>query len=175
MNTTRAEYLKQYRIRNREKKRLYDLQYRSTHREQRKKYIESHREEISEWYKIYHSQHKERIKKWNAAYIKEQLATNPHFRLKHYLRSRLRKALKRNSKCGSAVRDLGCSIEEFKKHIEEQFRPGMSWDNHGDWHLDHIVPLDKFDLTNRKQLLVALNYRNYQPLWAKDNIIKGAK
>ena len=72
------------------------------------------------------------------------------------------------------VKDLGCSIEDFKKYIESKFQNGMSWENYGHdtWHLDHITPLDAFNLSDRNQFLVASHYTNYQPLWAKDNYSK---
>ena len=85
-------------------------------------------------------------------------------------------AIKSNQKAGSAVRDLGCSIKEFKACIESKFQHGMTWDNHGfhGWHLDHIIPLSKFDLTDREEFLKACHYTNIQPLWAYDNLSKGA-
>ena len=95
-------------------------------------------------------------------------------RLVNRLRARLRVAIHKGSKSGSAVRDLGCSVLEFKKHIEKQFRPGMSWDNwstHG-WHLDHKKPLNSFDLADRMQFLAAVHFSNYQPLWQRDNLQK---
>jgi hypothetical protein len=70
------------------------------------------------------------------------------------------------------VGDLGCTIDEFKRYIEGKFGGGMSWDNYGEWHLDHIIPLSKFKLEDRQQLLIACNYTNYQPLWGKDNMSK---
>lgn len=84
-------------------------------------------------------------------------------------------ALKINSKTGSAIKDLGCTIEKFKEYIEKQFQPGMTWKNWSlkGWHLDHKVPLSKFNLTNRKQLKKALHYTNYQPMWWKENLKKG--
>ena len=57
------------------------------------------------------------------------------------LRGRLNKALRGEYKAGSAVLDLGCSIQELKRHLERQFAAGMSWDNYGEWHIDHIRPL----------------------------------
>ena len=106
-----------------------------------------------------------------------QRRENLHYRLKTALRSRLRSAIHYGSKGGSAVRDLGCSIDDLKKHLESKFRPGMSWENwsRNGWHIDHIVPLDSFDLTNPDQVKTACNYTNLQPLWAADNIRKGAK
>lgn len=75
----------------------------------------------------------------------------------------------------SAVRDLGLTIDEFRRHIETQFTPGMSWDNYGAWHLDHIRPLISFDLTEIEQARAACHYTNYQPLWAIDNHRKFTK
>ena len=93
------------------------------------------------------------------------------------MKSRLKNALKNNFKSGSAVRDLGCSIAELKIHLENQFKPGMTWDNHSfeGWHVDHIIPLSKFNLTNKTELLEACHYTNLQPMWAFDNMSKGAR
>lgn len=100
--------------------------------------------------------------------------TDLNFRLSEYLRSRINKAVKGGWKAGSAVSDLGCSIDEFKVWIYSQFESGMTWDNYGEWHLDHVIPLSSFDLENRMEFLEACHWLNYQPLWAKDNLSKGA-
>lgn len=97
-----------------------------------------------------------------------------NLRLGNNLRNRLNMAIKSKVRVGSAVRDLGCSIAEFRSHIAKQFTKGMTWSNHGEWHLDHKRPLASFDLANRAQLLQACHYTNYQPLWAKDNLAKGS-
>ena len=96
-----------------------------------------------------------------------------HYRIIEFLRARFRKAVRRSQRTGSAVRDLGCSIPEFQAHISVQFQPGMSWENWGDWHLDHKRPLASFDLTDPEQVKLACHYTNYQPLWAVDNLVKG--
>ena len=88
------------------------------------------------------------------------------------------KARKEGRKEGSAVDGLHCSIEEFKTKVSRFFKPGMSWDDNwgngpGKWHLDHIIPLSAFDLTNREQFLSAAHYSNYQPLWSEENLSKG--
>lgn len=106
--------------------------------------------------------------KANARYNAKQ-----EVRLAHNLRSRLRTALLHNYKSGSAIGDLGCSIAELEAHLERQFKPGMTWANYGEWHIDHIKPLAKFDLTDRVQLLAACHYSNLQPLWAIENLSKG--
>ena len=111
-------------------------------------------------------------KRWQ----REQFKTNINYKLAHNLRTRLNQAIKGNFKAGSAVRDLGCSIEEFRKHIESQFKPGMTWDNWGlwgeCWHIDHVKPLVSFDLTNKEEFMEACHYSNLQPLWCVENNAK---
>jgi hypothetical protein len=86
------------------------------------------------------------------------------------LRSRLSGILKK----GSPVRDLGCSIDEFRSYLESKWKPGMNWENHSKdgWHIDHIKRLADFDLTDKEQLLRACHYTNLQPMWAEIHRIK---
>lgn len=111
--------------------------------------------------------------------LNERRKTNIQFKLAYLLRSRLRSALKHNAKTGSAVRDLGCSVDFLKDYLQSKFLPGMSWSNHGfgadKWHIDHIIPLVSFDLTDREQLLKAVHYTNLQPMWQIDNLKKHDK
>tara|TARA_B100001996_G_scaffold35284_2_gene26301 strand:- start:2 stop:835 length:834 start_codon:yes stop_codon:yes gene_type:complete len=105
---------------------------------------------------------------------KKNYQNNIQYKLAYRLRGRMRDAVKGNYKSGSAVDDLGCTIEEFKDHIESQFKEGMTWDNwtHDGWHLDHKKQLSKFDLTDRKQFKEAAHYSNLQPLWWWENLEK---
>ena len=137
-----------------------------------------------EYSKKYYLLNKERIslrkktdlyKQRHAIREKERYDSEKEYRIAHLLRCRLRKALKRDSKIGSAVRDLGCSIPELKFYLEGKFIDGMSWGNHGKWHIDHVIPLTYFDLTDHEQFLQAVHYTNLQPLWAVDNIRKNNK
>jgi hypothetical protein len=90
------------------------------------------------------------------------------------LRIRINQIVKGKVKFGSAVRDLGCSIEFFMGYMEAKFKEGMNWDNHGirGWHIDHITPLCSFDLTDKKEFLNAVHYTNLQPLWWYENLNK---
>lgn len=106
---------------------------------------------------------------------RERQENDINYRIKKSLRSRLYSALKNNYKECSAVSDLGCSIEFFKSYIESKFTDGMTWDNYGEWHIDHIVPISLFDLGKRDEQLKACNYKNLQPLWAEDNMRKSNK
>lgn len=101
--------------------------------------------------------------------------TDLNYRLRKNLRSRMRSAIMRNTKTGSAIDDLGCSIDALKTHLETQFHAGMYWDNWPEyWHIDHIMPLQSFDLTNRDEFLKAVHYTNLQPLLVEDHRRKSA-
>lgn len=97
------------------------------------------------------------------------------FRLLQSLRTRTRNALKGLDKSDSTAKLLGCSMEDFKKHIESQFTDGMSFDNYGEWHLDHIMPCCSFDMRNADQQRKCFHFTNIQPLWAKENLSKGGR
>ena len=67
------------------------------------------------------------------------------------------------------------NIESYKKYLEAKFQNGMDWTNYGEWHIDHIIPCAKFNLTNPEEQKKCFHYTNTQPLWAKDNLSKGSK
>lgn len=138
-----------------------------------KTYRTENAEEIKKTHRVYLESHKDKINE----HLRNRYYRDTQYRIKVILRSRLYDAVFRECKNGSAIEDLGCSIEFFKAYIEQRFEPGMTWDNwaHDVWHLDHIIPLASFDLTDREQLLKACHYTNIQPMWAKDNLSKGAK
>ena len=69
---------------------------------------------------------------------------------------------------------LGCNIETFKKHIEQQFTEGMSWENYGKWHTDHKIPL-KYKKPSLEEVVQRLRYTNIQPMWASENMSKGCR
>lgn len=106
-------------------------------------------------------------------------ATDIQYKLRSSLRVRMWSAMRAQQKSGSAVGDLGCTVPEFKAHIESLFTEGMTWDNWGKnagcWQLDHIKPLHTFDLSDRKQFLEACNYTNIRPLWMEENLARNRK
>jgi hypothetical protein len=166
---------------NKEKKNAYGKEYRKLNKDKIKKGKKIYNEA---WYKINKDKIKLREKIYRSLnkdkknlYFKNKKKTDIQYKLSCNLRSRLNTAFNSNYKDGSAVRDLGCTIEKLKQHLESKFQPGMTWDNWttDGWHIDHIKPLASFDLTDRKQLLEACHYTNLQPLWAKDNLIKSDK
>lgn len=107
------------------------------------------------------------------AYIKKRLANDASFRISNNLRSRILAALKNKNKSASTIELLGCDIVFFKKHLSGMFKTGMTWDNYGEWEIDHIKPCSKFNLIHPDQQKECFNYKNTQPLWKFENRSKG--
>jgi len=126
---------------------------------------------LKEW----REDNKIRDRELNRKYVKNRYSNDIEYKLRKRLRHRLYLAIKGDIKTGSAVKDLGCTVEELKKYLESKFQPGMTWENYGEWEIDHIKPLVLFKLDNRDELLLACNYNNLQPLWKQTNRSKGAK
>lgn len=104
-----------------------------------------------------------------------KLAFDPVFKLKYVVRNRLNAFLKNSGlkKKYKMSQYLGCSPAYLKTYLENKFKPGMSWNNHGDWHIDHIVPLASAQTED--DIYKLCHYTNLQPLWAYDNRSKGDK
>lgn len=138
-------------------RRKYEYSWKETNKEQ-------YREVVKQWKKA----NRAHLNIWYNNYL-----LDIEKRLAHSLRVRMGKICKNKIKTGSAIKDLGCSVSEFKLYLEKLFEPGMTWENYGEWHIDHIFPLSRFKLENREQFLKAAHYTNLQPLWALDNLKKG--
>ena len=170
----KKNYLKSYRKDNKNEIKTYGKIYRKLNKDKIKSHGKLYREvnndkiktRIKNWQKI----NKNKISKRQTIYRRKKLKTDVQFKLACRLRNRIWDSLK----SGSAVKDLGCTIDELKSYLESKFQNGMTWDNWSlyGWHIDHIKPLASFDLSDRKQLLEACHYTNLQPLWAKDNLAK---
>jgi hypothetical protein len=101
-----------------------------------------------------------------------QRKNNPTMRIAHVCRTRVRLALKGSNKADSTFNLIGCTPNELKQHLENGFREGMSWDNYGKWHIDHIRPCASFDLSKPEQQTQCFHYSNLQPLWSGENLRK---
>jgi hypothetical protein len=108
----------------------------------------------------------EKCKSRHKKYIK-----NPIFKLKINYRSRLYSYYRGTSRSKRSEEIVGLPWIEFKKYIEKKFKLGMTWENYGEWHIDHIIPLSS--AKTKKELERLFYYTNCQPLWALDNLRKG--
>ncbi len=126
-----------------------------------------------------HREYKARHKAERNAQLQARYRADLRYRLEVLLRNRTGTALRRRRLRGARVLKvadlIGCSIDELIAYIAKVFKPGMSWENHGEWHIDHIVPCAAFDLRDPDQQRTCFHYSNLQPLWAKDNLTKQAK
>ena len=145
----------------------HDAICKTCKKEANKNYGKENRESILKNRK----ENKERTRK----YKRERYRTDPQFKLMHNLRRRILYALNGKAKSASTLELLGCSIQQLKDHLESQFTEGMTWENQGQWHVDHIRPCSSFKLEDPEEQKKCCNFRNLQPLWAHDNLSKGAK
>ena len=115
------------------------------------------------------------VKKRRNARRRERRKTDPQYRIECNLRTRIWKALKGKNKSARTMKLVGCSIPHLMDHMEKQFQPGMTWENQGKWHVDHMMPCASFDLMDPEQQRRCFHYTNLQPMWGKENMSKNEK
>lgn len=173
MDNYYKSYQKQHYLENREYYLEASRRYKEKNREKilayKKKNRDENKEAIREYRKAWRLKNKESIAEKKRAYRLEYLK-NPKNKLASTFRSQIKRALSGSYKSGTWKQLLGCSVEECKKYLESKFKPGMTWENHGEWHIDHIRPIASFSM---KTLPKAFHYKNLQPLWALENLSKG--
>lgn len=140
-----------------------------------KAWYRANREYVLAQAKEYRVANAEAKRRRDAAYVLRRLKADPIFALTYSVRNRVGTAFRqrRIQKGGKTHEMLGCDWAHLKLHIEQQFQPGMSWENRSEWHIDHIIPLASAKTAEDLERLC--HYTNLQPLWAADNIRKGAK
>lgn len=170
---------KKYRENNPEKIRLHNHKFYYLDKDKRNKYHSEWRGKNREYLRKYSSDnYKKNISENRTkrnSYVKNKRSIDELYKLRQNYRNRV-KAFLRHSKISTSKRTselLGCNYDTFKSYLEPMFMDGMNWSNYGDWHIDHIKPLSL--ATNESELVVLCHYTNLQPLWAKDNLIKGNK
>lgn len=161
-------------------------------RKEKQEYRLDCKECISKQKKIYSNLHKKEKQKYNYTYIRKNRAKfrdykrmrrknniNCHLRTKYS--NNINKLLKINNiiKQESNYELLGCTIDEFRKHLERQFTDNMNWNNHGfgkdKWHIDHIIPCSFFNLNDVTERKICFHFSNQQPLWQNINLSKSNK
>ena len=95
---------------------------------------------------------------------------DPTYKLHCILRSGFRNWIQGNTKTCSTEKYIGATYQELLDHLESQFEEGMSWENQGEWHIDHIKAQSRFDPTNEEEKFMCWHYTNLQPMWASENI-----
>lgn len=137
-----------------------------------KKYYNKNKDVIKEKTNEYYKQNKSIVKEKRKQYSRRRLQTDIKYKIARNLRNRLYYALqfkewKKNTHFSEYI---GCDLNDLKKHLESQFKPGMSWDNYGKWHIDHIVPLSKAE--DEQTMYKLCHYTNLRPEWGDSNVKK---
>lgn len=156
-------------------KERYSGSYGETHRRLAKERYEKKKDIIKKQTNDYYHKNKEAIFKKRLEYQKRKMKEDPKFAMSRRLRNRLYYALQKKSwkKNTKFAEYIGCTLDELKDHIAGLFQPGMTWENMGEWHIDHKIPLNSAN--TEEELYKLCHYTNLQPLWAKDNLKKGYK
>ena len=170
------KHAKEYRIKNKEKIKKRMKLYRLKHKERDKKYAKEYRikniDKIKKRMKAYRIRSRKKI----AAYVRTRFQKDLNYKTVMNLRHRIYSALKGTVKSKRTIDLLGISVDDFWSHLESKFKPGMTKNNYGKkWHIDHVIPCAAFDLTKPEEQFKCFHYTNLQPLWAKENLKKGAK
>lgn len=188
----RKEYARKYYEKNkeeiddrnrkyREENPEYSVEYYYEHRNElkvkSKEYYEEHRDEILEKSREYYKVEENKAKKneYMKIYLRKRKEEDILFNLISSIRSLIHSSIKNQgySKDSKTYEILGCSYIELKEYLENKFLEGMTWENKGEWHIDHIKPTS---IAKTEEEVYELNkYTNLQPLWAIDNIRKGNK
>lgn len=142
--------------------------------ERNKKYKEENKEWYREYHKKYYQENMEEIKENVKQYHYKRMEEDIGYKILQRCRSRLYDAIKGYVKSKRTIELIGCSVEYLLEHLEKQFTDGMTWDNYGEWHIDHIKPCAMFDFTKPEHQRECFHYTNLQPLWAEDNFKKAA-
>ena len=160
-----------------EKRKNYQKTYKKLNKDKLTEYNKLWKDNNSNYWEKYYSDNKEKIVKNSVEYQKLKRKNNPLYKLSIKIKNQVKQSLKRK-KYTSQVKVnqiLGCSFEDFKRHLESKFEDWMSWDNYGlyngelnyGWDIDHIVPLSS--VKTKDELLQLFHHTNLQPLFSKVN------
>jgi hypothetical protein len=175
----RPEFIKLQRFRDKQWRETKGKQYISI-------YNKLHKEKLNTYQREWNERNKEKKRQYERKWLiknkdkvnarcRDRYKNNPMHKLMHINRIYLDQLIKRTKylKIGSCKEYLGADPTLVKEYIKKQFQPGMTWDNHGKWHIDHIIPLSS--AKNEQELKQLFHYTNLQPLWKLDNLKKGDK
>jgi hypothetical protein len=177
-----------FNLRHPEKKKEWDRLYGAANKEKIAENMQRWLEKNPDGRKKWREANPDYDREWKAAnpdkvrlYSRisyERLRQKPSGRLAASIRAGIVKGIKKGSKSSRKTFDiLGYTLEELMRHIEKQFLPDMTWENYGDWHIDHKVPLSvhNYETPDDLDFKLAWALKNLKPLWAFDNISKHAK
>ena len=168
LQCNRDDYVRRIDI-IKERARLHYINNIEHHKELMKKYHQENKDLIQQKVKQWVKENPEKVRES----ARKRRAT-PEGKLMAGIRGGLNRMFQRINtvKDQTTLKYVNCTVEEIKIFFEAQFTEGMSWDNYGEWHQDHVRPINSFNVMNKKERMVCFNWRNLQPLWANENLNK---
>jgi len=162
-------------------KKLYDRTYHHVNKESKSEYHENWRKDNLVKLKEYHTEwrknNREHVNKKSAKWDKNRCATDPDYKFKKYLRTAIWQSFKDNhsENVTNMLKHLPYTLTDLKEHITNLFTDSMSWENYGEWHLDHKIPQSNFKFTSFEDndFKECWSLTNLQPLWATTREING--
>jgi hypothetical protein len=159
---------KKYRKKNKEKLDEYTKNWYEQNKEHRKQYLKEYREK-----------NVDKIRKIKRDYERTRKANDPLYKLINNFRTAIYQVLKENNvkKNGHYFDILKYTPDDLINHLESKFTDKMTWDNYGEWHVDHILPISSFDIKEigDEEFMKCWELKNLQPLWGDENIKKSNK
>ena len=135
--------------------------------------------ELKQYHTTWREENKEHVNKYKRDYERKRRAEDPKYRLGVRTRTAVWQLLKERNinKTNKTFELLGYTLEELMSHLEALFTEGMTWDNYGEWHVDHKIPMSsfQFETTDDREFKLCWCLDNLQPLWGPDNLTKGTK
>ena len=164
-------------------KKVADKKYREKNKEKlynnHKKWYEENKDKWNEYIKEYREKNVDKIRKIKRNYERTRKHNDPLYKLISNFRTAIYQVLKENNigKNGHYFEILGYTPEELISHIEKQFKDGMTWDNYGDFHIDHKIPISSFNIKEigDSEFMKCWSLSNLQPMWGEENIRKSNK
>ncbi len=152
-------------------KKAYMKKYYQSEKGKAKKKAYYQSEARKSYVKAYYQSEARKAKKkaYNKAYKKNRRHNDPFYKLQCNLRSGFCNWIKGNIKTCSTEQYVGCTYNELLDHLESQFDEGMSWENHGEWQIDHFKAQSRFDPTDEEEKYMCWHWTNLQPMWAEIN------
>lgn len=147
--------------------------------ENHKNWRKENKEHLREYHTKWRNKNREHVREYGRKYEQERRASDPKYRLAARTRTAVYTCLKEGNvaKYRSTFEILGYTLEQLMEHLENKFTKGMTWDNYGEWHVDHIIPMSSFEFESveDREFKICWSLKNLQPLWGLDNLIKGCK
>lgn len=144
-----------------------------------KEWFKNNKDYRKQYHKVWREKNKESYQEYRRNYEKNKKDSDPSYKLASYTRTAIYTCLKERNvnKYKNTFDLLPYTLDDLIRHLEDKFQEGMTWENYGEWHVDHIKPMSSFNIQSPegKEFQECWSLDNLQPLWGKDNLIKGSR